>query len=862
MPGYRYWRLFLTAAAYCSAQEIEMRSVIGGPDITDPSYAFASITVGSGGEPSLAFDNQSTSSWTGPPDGSGTFYIGQDFGIATNVAQIAYTASTSSIAPSAIKIQFSEDNISWITTDVYPNLAWSSGETKTFTVSTISNQHRYWRISYDTIPATLSAQEITMSATSGGSDLTNSAYTFSSPPNPMYPQGNAFDKDTSTFWGVVRDNTSLTYIGQDFGSPIAVEEFTYQPYSSSSAPTLFSIEYSDDNTVWIPTDQYFVPNPWPSSNSVQTFAVSRIIEPKILAKQYWRVLFADAVSDTFGITEVEMRPRSGGPDQTNVNFAITSSELTGNLSDQKENAFDNNVTTLWRSQSNSPKALDGEYIGQNFLAPRVVAEISILSGSDHTTNNPGTILIQYSDDGVSWGTSDVYRDLVWSDYEEKIFAVSPPGLTTITIFLKSGSSWVVPSGCIEATIECIGPGGNGGQYDSGKAGGSGGGGAYASKTAYSLTPGATVAYNVGLGGSQQATWFDNATTGVKADFGTNGTNGTSSAAGVGGKAAASVGTIRYNGGNAGTVSAALRRNGQGAGGAAGPTGVGKNGGLDSNAGGGGGGGSNGGSSTAGAAGGTSTGGNGGKSSKGVAGGARGTTSVLAKDGALGSGGGGSYSGSTDAQAAAGVGGMQPIWTQTSNGEQAGPAGGSGGSGGYSFYPPQKNATNYGAGASGTTVGSVANKGGDGIIVITYTVAGSEPTSIDLSATFIKALPTVGKPTLSVSTVPISLNPTGISTLAKISQPTISQTNSLQTSGLVVNPTVDPTELGQVHKLATLGINSKAFIGLPALVSGIAEVGDNVIKTFIGGIWVACPIKYWDGSAWVTTMPKSWDGSTW
>ena len=71
------------------------------------------------------------------------------------------------------------------------------------------------------------------------------------------------------------------------------------------------------------------------------------------------------------------------------------------------------------------------------------------------------------------------------------------------VFLTSGSSWSVPSDWNSAanTIEVIG-GGGGGELDTpGDTSGGGGGGAYAAITNLTLTPGASVAYAVGSGGS-------------------------------------------------------------------------------------------------------------------------------------------------------------------------------------------------------------------------------------------------------------------------------------------------------------------------------------------------------------------------
>lgn len=39
-------------------------------------------------------------------------------------------------------------------------------------------------------------------------------------------------------------------------------------------------------------------------------------------------------------------------------------------------------------------------------------------------------------------------------------------------------------------------------------------------------------------------------------------------------------------------------------------------------------------------------------------------------------------------------------------------------------------------------------------------------------------------------------------------------------------------------------------------------GGGQIKTYLGGSFVAKPVKVWNGSAWVTKPLKRWNGSAW
>lgn len=123
--------------------------------------------------------------------------------------------------------------------------------------------------------------------------------------------------------------------------------------------------------------------------------------------------------------------------------------------------------------------------------------------------------------------------------------------TTQTITTTGAGSFTVPAGVTSIYVECWGGGGAGGsRTNSGRSGG-GAGGAYAAST-LTVTPGATISYSVGNGGVAGApdgadTWFSSSST-VLAKGGDGvpyNTNGGGTAAAV----TASIGDVRYKGGN-------------------------------------------------------------------------------------------------------------------------------------------------------------------------------------------------------------------------------------------------------------------------------------------------------------------------
>lgn len=121
-----------------------------------------------------------------------------------------------------------------------------------------------------------------------------------------------------------------------------------------------------------------------------------------------------------------------------------------------------------------------------------------------------------------------------------------------SVNFSSTSTFTVPAGVTSVTVEAWGGGGRGGSRTIGSDGyGGGGGGAYA-KSILTVTPGNTYTVTVGGGSNSNSSdggdsWFINNTT-ILAKGGVsvanNGTTG-----GAGGTAAASIGTVKFSGGN-------------------------------------------------------------------------------------------------------------------------------------------------------------------------------------------------------------------------------------------------------------------------------------------------------------------------
>src|SRR6266480_183008 len=238
-----------------------------------------------------------------------------------------------------------------------------------------------------------------------------------------------------------------------------------------------------------------------------------------------------------------------------------------------------------------------------------------------------------------------------------------------TIYLTTGTTWVVPADWNNAnnSIEVIGGGGGGKTAAAAQlgSGGGGGGGAYSKATNVTLTPGATVTIAVGAagaanGGAGGDAYLCNATTNCASIAGTavvagakGGAGGAVKIGGAGGATASGVGATKFAGGIGG--GGGNEFGGGGGGGAGGTTAAGSAGVISVF-------GANGG---AGGAGGTASGGAGGtgglKSSGPGNAGAGGAGGAGGKYGGGGGGGGDSDSGQTPGAGAAGSQGIITVF---------------------------------------------------------------------------------------------------------------------------------------------------------------------------------------------------------
>jgi len=148
---YRYYRLYMTSnnggygGDYTSLQEVELRNLVGGSDVTNPSMpAYQSDYYGPGdNRGAKAFDNEfnnfTSGSWVS--DGSpAPHWISVDLGAETVIRQIALWMQAeqghAGRSPKDFVLQGSHDNSAWENIQAFSNVTgWVVGTPKVFTIN-------------------------------------------------------------------------------------------------------------------------------------------------------------------------------------------------------------------------------------------------------------------------------------------------------------------------------------------------------------------------------------------------------------------------------------------------------------------------------------------------------------------------------------------------------------------------------------------------------------------------------------------------------------------------------------------------------------------------------------------------------
>lgn len=127
---YRYWGIYMlnSGAAGFALMEVELRSTVGGADVTTPSTP---VSVTSGSNPSNLVDNSNSTWWT--TNTATNQRASFDLGASAEIRQVAmYPYTATSWNPVNFIIQGSHNGTAWVDLRSLSDVFWTAGVQRTF----------------------------------------------------------------------------------------------------------------------------------------------------------------------------------------------------------------------------------------------------------------------------------------------------------------------------------------------------------------------------------------------------------------------------------------------------------------------------------------------------------------------------------------------------------------------------------------------------------------------------------------------------------------------------------------------------------------------------------------------------------
>jgi hypothetical protein len=292
---------------------------------------------------------------------------------------------------------------------------------------------RYWRIvgvgldGGDSVTRSLtSIAEIEMASTPGGANIAGSAtWTASSTNGSGGALGDIKDGITATLGNYHAHNTaSSEWWKGDFGSAVTVREIRLYPRVSfpQQTPTVVSVQASADNSTWFTLALWQASTPW--GTSVQTITVGSTALPtgKANARLWGLDITESNNASNVGFAELEFATSSGGTDLCTGGLgwhqrALDSTTYIG------QELFDNDNSSLW----NAPwlGVYDTCRVGYLFATAPNPTHCRVRARASFMTDSPKTFKIVWSDDGLTWNTTDTVTGATgWTASEQRTYTIS------------------------------------------------------------------------------------------------------------------------------------------------------------------------------------------------------------------------------------------------------------------------------------------------------------------------------------------------------------------------------------------------------------------------------------------------------
>lgn len=279
--------------------------------------------------------------------------------------------------------------------------------------------HRFWRLLVMAGTSYVQLKNFEMYATVGGStDLCAGGTAFANAALSGYEADKAFDSPSSgSGWAT---NSKPCWVGYDFGTPVAVAEYSLFFPTGSEAPSDFAFQYSDDSTTGLDGSWVTVERKTGHTLAIGTqerFAVpagAALTDPhlawrfKVTTKSGYMQLTELSLLDAFGVNQV-----GGG-----VAFGSTSNLYSGS---SPANAFDG--TNLgWTTQSDGQPRI----VAYVFAHPVDVVTYMLKFGIP--SEAPTDWTFEHSDDTTNgldgtWTVADTQSGQSFASVETQVFTV-------------------------------------------------------------------------------------------------------------------------------------------------------------------------------------------------------------------------------------------------------------------------------------------------------------------------------------------------------------------------------------------------------------------------------------------------------
>lgn len=303
--------------------------------------------------------------------------------------------------------------------------------TNPFRFGGATGNHPFWRIvsvgldSGDAAVRTHNAlAEIELALTTSGSNIAASATWTASSTQPTFNISAINDGVVSVGNAHAHNTASSEWWRAQFASPQAIREVRLFPRLTflTQSPTVVSVQGSNDGTTWFTYALWRASLPWTTSSQAIPVSATPLLTGRANALLWGLDITESNNATNVGFAELEFATSSGGADLCTGGRgwhqrALDSSTFIG------RQLFDDNNTTTW----NAPwlSTYDTCRVGYLFATPPNPTHCRVRARPSFTGDSPKTFAIVWSNDGITWNTTDTITGATgWANSEVRTYAIS------------------------------------------------------------------------------------------------------------------------------------------------------------------------------------------------------------------------------------------------------------------------------------------------------------------------------------------------------------------------------------------------------------------------------------------------------